>query len=40
VTRVTVSILLFMEEDDRVYAAITTVVLALLILSFVIGAAG
>jgi uncharacterized membrane protein len=39
VTRVTVSILLFMEEDDRVYAAITTVVLMLLILSFVIGAA-
>ena len=40
VTRVTVSILLFMEEDDRVYAGITTVVLALLVLSFVIGAAG
>ncbi len=40
VTRVTVSILLFMEEEDRVYAGITSVVLALLVLSFVIGAAG
>jgi uncharacterized membrane protein len=40
VTRVTVSILLFMEENDRVYAGITTVVLALLVLGFVIGAAG
>jgi uncharacterized membrane protein len=35
-----VSILLFMEENDRVYAGITTVVLALLVLGFVIGAAG
>ena len=40
VIRVATSIALFAAERDGVYVAITSVVLALLILSFVIGAAG
>jgi uncharacterized membrane protein len=40
VARVAASIALFAAEHDRVYVAITSVVLMLLILSFVIGAAG
>lgn len=40
VIRVAASIALFAAEHDRVYVAITTVVLALLLLSFAIGAAG
>ena len=40
VARVAASIALFAAERDRVYVAITTVVLLLLVLSFVIGAAG
>ena len=39
VARVAVSILLFLEEHDRVYVAITAAVLLLLILSFVVGSA-
>ena len=37
VARVAVSILLFLEERDRTYAAITSIVLLLLILGFVVG---
>jgi len=37
VARVAVSILVFLEERDRTYAAITSIVLLLLILSFVVG---
>ena len=37
VARVAVSILLFLEERDRTYAAITAIVFLLLILSFVVG---
>ena len=37
VARVAVSILLFLEERDRTYAAITSIVLLLLILSLVVG---
>jgi len=40
VVRVATSIALFAAEHDGVYVAITSVVLLLLILSFVIGAAG
>jgi uncharacterized membrane protein len=40
VVRVATSIALFAAERDGVYVAITSVVLLLLILSFVIGAAG
>jgi uncharacterized membrane protein len=40
VVRVAVSILLFLEEGDRTYVAITSTVLALLILSFLIGGVG
>lgn len=40
VARVAFSILAFMLERDRLYVAITTVVLALLLVSFAIGAAG
>ncbi len=40
VARVAASIALFAAEHDRAYVAITSVVLLLLILSFVIGAAG
>ncbi|HEY7637439.1 MAG TPA: DUF1634 domain-containing protein [Gemmatimonadales bacterium] len=40
VVRVAVSILLFLEEGDRTYVAITSTVLALLLLSFFIGGAG
>jgi len=40
VARVAFSILAFALERDRLYAAITTVVLLLLFLSFVLGAAG
>ena len=40
VVRVATSIVLFAAEHDGVYVAITSVVLFLLILSFVIGAAG
>jgi uncharacterized membrane protein len=39
VARVAASVALFAAEHDRVYVAITAVVLLLLILSFVIGAA-
>ena len=37
VARVAVSILLFLEERDRTYAAITAIIFLLLILSFVVG---
>jgi uncharacterized membrane protein len=37
VVRVAVSIVLFLEERDRTYAAITAIVFLLLILSFVVG---
>ena len=37
VARVAVSILLFLEERDRTYAAITAIVFLLLILSFFLG---
>lgn len=37
VARVAVSIVLFLEERDETYAAITAIVLRLLILSFVLG---
>ncbi len=40
VVRVAVSILLFLEEGDLTYVAITSTVLALLVLSFLIGGAG
>ena len=40
VVRVAVSILLFLEDGDLTYVAITTTVLVLLILSFLIGGAG
>jgi len=40
VLRVAVSIVAFAIEKDRVYVAITSLVLALLILSFVLGKAG
>jgi uncharacterized membrane protein len=40
VVRVAASIALFAAEHDRVYVLITSVVLLLLLLSFVIGAAG
>ena len=40
VVRVAMSIALFAAEHDRVYVGITSVVLLLLILSFVIGAGG
>ena len=40
VLRVMVSIIAFALEKDRVYVAITSLVLALLILSFVLGKAG
>ncbi|MEO8201131.1 MAG: DUF1634 domain-containing protein [Gemmatimonadota bacterium] len=39
VVRVAVSILTFVEEKDRTYVAITTTVLLLLLLSFVLGRA-
>jgi uncharacterized membrane protein len=40
VMRVAVSILAFLYQHDRIYAAITTVVLCLLLLSFALGKAG
>jgi uncharacterized membrane protein len=40
VARVAVSIVVFLIERDRLYAAITTMVLLLLLLSFLLGAAG
>jgi uncharacterized membrane protein len=40
VVRVAVSILLFLEEGDMTYVAITSTVLALLVLSFIIGSGG
>lgn len=40
VMRVAVSILAFLYQHDRVYAAITTVVLLLLLLSFALGKTG
>jgi uncharacterized membrane protein len=40
VVRVAVSVLLFLEEGDLTYVAITTTVLVLLVLSFLIGGAG
>ena len=40
VVRVAASVVLFAAEHDRVYVAITSVVLTLLLLSFVIGTAG
>jgi uncharacterized membrane protein len=40
VARVAVSIVIFVIERDRLYAAITTAVLLLLLLSFLLGAAG
>jgi uncharacterized membrane protein len=40
VARVAVSILLFLEEGDLTYVAITSTVLGLLLLSFFVGSAG
>ncbi|GAC41183.1 DUF1634 domain-containing protein [Paenibacillus popilliae] len=40
VFRVAVSILVFLKEGDRVYAGITALVLAILLISFVLGRAG
>jgi uncharacterized membrane protein len=40
VVRVAVSIMLFLEEGDLTYVAITSTVLALLILSFIVGGVG
>jgi uncharacterized membrane protein len=40
VVRVAVSILLFLEEGDLTYVAITSTVLALLVLSFIVGGVG
>ncbi len=40
VVRVAVSTLLFLEEGDRAYVAITSTVFVLLVLSFFIGGAG
>ena len=40
VARVAFSIVAFALEGDRLYVAITAVVLALLVLSFAVGAAG
>jgi uncharacterized membrane protein len=40
VVRVAVSILLFLEEGDLIYVAITSTVLALLVLSFIVGGVG
>jgi Predicted membrane protein len=40
VARVAVSIVIFVIERDRLYVAITSVVLLLLLLSFALGAAG
>lgn len=40
VFRVAVSILVFLKEGDKVYAGITALVLAILLISFVLGRAG